>query len=429
MKTLLRERSEKGFPDEPLLAATQTKGVVRKENYENRTVLALKDLHLLKLVRAGDFVISLRSFQGGIEYAREQGIISPAYTILYPIEEEAHGYLSWLFKSKPYVQNLSLFVTGIRQGQNVDYERLARSELPLPPAEDRYAIVRFLDHADRRVRRAIRARQKLVTLLNEQKQAVIHRAVTHGLDSAPKLKPLGSIPDFDVNAGWEVRRLWRIARVRSEKNHPELSLLSVFLGRGVIPYGEGGGQVHKPSLELSDYQVVYPGDLVLNNQQAWRGSVGVSEHRGIVSPAYVVLELGNALDRGFAAHLFQSRALVSQFVTASKGVGDIQRDVHTPWLKNVCVPIPPSDEQRTIASYLDDKLVDISADIARGNRGVELLLEYRTCLISDVVTGKLDAREAAAHLPDELDQPEPADEGDVQVADDTDVETLEPVDA
>ena len=85
-KTLLRERSEKGFPDEPLLAATQTKGVVRKEQYENRTVLALKDLHLLKLVRVGDFVISLRSFQGGIEYAREQGIISPAYTILYPVQ-------------------------------------------------------------------------------------------------------------------------------------------------------------------------------------------------------------------------------------------------------------------------------------------------------------------------------------------------------
>src|SRR5918994_1286199 len=74
MKTVLRERVQKGFPDEPLLAATQTKGVVRKEEYENRTVLALKDLHLLKLVRVGDFVISLRSFQGGIEYAREQGI-------------------------------------------------------------------------------------------------------------------------------------------------------------------------------------------------------------------------------------------------------------------------------------------------------------------------------------------------------------------
>ena len=99
MKTLLLQRNEKGHPNEPLLAATQTKGVVRKEHYENRTVLAMKDLHLLKLVHVNDFVISLRSFQGGIEYARQRGIISPAYTVLYPAHSEDHGYLAHLFKS------------------------------------------------------------------------------------------------------------------------------------------------------------------------------------------------------------------------------------------------------------------------------------------------------------------------------------------
>ena len=132
-KTLLRERSEKGRPSEALLAATQTKGVVRKEQYENRTVLALKDLHLLKFVKIGDFVISLRSFQGGIEYAREQGIISPAYTILYTADSSLRDYLALLFKSKPYLENITLHVTGIRQGQNIDYSELSRSYLPLPP--------------------------------------------------------------------------------------------------------------------------------------------------------------------------------------------------------------------------------------------------------------------------------------------------------
>ena len=111
-KTLLRERSEKGFPDEPLLAATQTKGVVRKEQYENRTVLALKDLHLLKLVRVSDFVISLRSFQGGIEYAREQGIISPAYTILLLGE-----YADLLLRTAPYKSEYIRRSTGIRSSR------------------------------------------------------------------------------------------------------------------------------------------------------------------------------------------------------------------------------------------------------------------------------------------------------------------------
>ena len=181
-KTLLRERSEKGFPDEPLLAATQTKGVVRKEQYENRTVLALKDLHLLKLVRVSDFVISLRSFQGGIEYAREQGIISPAYTILYPVERDNHAYLAHVFKSKPYIENLSLSVTGIRQGQNIDYEKLSRSLLPYPSLAEQAIIVRYLDHADRRIQRYIRAKQELIKLQEEQKQALIHQAVTGQID-------------------------------------------------------------------------------------------------------------------------------------------------------------------------------------------------------------------------------------------------------
>jgi type I restriction enzyme S subunit len=189
MKTVLHERVEKGFPEEPLLAATQTKGVVRKERYETRTVVAMKDLHLLKLVRSGDFVISLRSFQGGIEYAREQGIISPAYTILYSLKADSHGYLARLFKSSPYIENLSLYVTGIRQGQNIDYVRLARDWIPSPPPSDQAAIANFLAHADRRIRRLIRSKQKLITLLEEQKQAIIHRTVTRGLDPKVRLKP------------------------------------------------------------------------------------------------------------------------------------------------------------------------------------------------------------------------------------------------
>ena len=182
LKTVLSERVEKGFPDEPLLAATQAQGVVLKEQYENRTVLALKDLHLLKLVHVGDFVISLRSFQGGIEYAYERGIISPAYTVLHSIDGTVNEYLARLFKSGPFIENLSLHVTGIREGQNIDYGKLRVSLIPLPPLDDQTAIVRYLDHAADRIRRAVSAKERLIELLTEQRQAVIHRAVTRGLD-------------------------------------------------------------------------------------------------------------------------------------------------------------------------------------------------------------------------------------------------------
>lgn len=178
-------------------------------------------------------------------------------------------------------------------------------------------------------------------------------------------------------------------------------MLSVFLDRGVIPYDEGGGQVHAPSLDLSNYQVVRQGDLVLNNQQAWRGSVGVSRYEGIISPAYIVLSLSKRLDAQFANYLMRSRAMVDQFVAASKGVGDIQRQIFWPFLRMAQVPIPGMEEQQAIVTHLASATHGIDNSLTKLGREIELLREYRARLVADVVTGKLDVREAAARLPDE----------------------------
>ena len=150
-KRILREVSIKNHPDEPLLAATQTKGVIPKSLYENTTVTASKNFETLKLVRKGDFVISLRSFQGGIEYAHYQGIISPAYTILEPQEEVIHNYYRYLLKSKRYISGLTLLVTGIREGQNIDTSKFKDSFLPLPPKEEQTAIAQVLQAADKEI--------------------------------------------------------------------------------------------------------------------------------------------------------------------------------------------------------------------------------------------------------------------------------------
>ena len=211
-KTVLQIRNERGFPREPLLAATQSRGVIRKDQYEHRTVLPLKDLQLLKLVRPGDFVISLRSFQGGIEYAREQGIISPAYTIIYTRQPSHQPYLAWLFKSAPYIENLTLHVTGIRQGQNIDYSELSRSHIPLPPPAEQDAIVHYLDIVDRRVRRYVKAKERLIGLLEEEKQAIINQVVTRGLDPSVRMKASGVEWLGEVPEHWEVTRLGRVVR-------------------------------------------------------------------------------------------------------------------------------------------------------------------------------------------------------------------------
>jgi type I restriction enzyme S subunit len=219
-KILFQERVQKGFPNEPLLAATQTKGVVKKEDYGSRTVTASKDFHLLKLVEIGDYVISLRSFQGGLEVAHHRGIISPAYTVLKPRKGSESGYFSHFFKSKQFIESLSLFVTGIREGQNIDYGRFSRAEMPFPPEDEQEAIVRFLDHANRKIDRFIRAKRKLIALLNEQKQAIIHRAVTRGFDANVSFKPSGIPWLGDIPAHWEIRRAKYLFYEVDERSNP-----------------------------------------------------------------------------------------------------------------------------------------------------------------------------------------------------------------
>jgi type I restriction enzyme S subunit len=190
----------------------------------------------------------------------------------------------------------------------------------------------------------------------------------------------------EVPTRWNVQRFSEVARVVKRVNRPELELLSVYLDRGVIRYSESGGQVHKPSLDLSLYQHVQPGDLVLNNQQAWRGSVGVSKYEGIVSPAYVVCELSRQMNPRYANSLFRSPLMVDQMVTASKGVGSIQRNLTMSYLRACKVPLPSLAEQELIVRYLDHTELRIAKAIAAKQRMIELLDEREELALLQAIT-------------------------------------------
>lgn len=414
-KALLKQRNLKGFPDEPLLAATQTKGVVRKEDYENRTVLALKDLHLLKLVRADDFVISLRSFQGGIEFAREQGIISPAYTILFPRNPDVHPFLAWLFKSRPYIENLTLHVTGIRQGQTIDYSELSRSNLPLPPLAEQRAIVRYLDHVDRRIRRYVGAKRKLIGLLEEEKQAVINQAVTRGLEPSVPLKPSGVEWLRDVPEHWEVRRLKQVSVVQTGitlgKNYrdteliarPYLRVANVQSSRldlsTVTTVHVPQSEIDKATLRFGDVLMTEGGDIdKLGRGCVWSEEIqdclhqnhvfAVRPNRAVLLPEFLVAAMGSSYGRTY----FQTTAKQTTNLASTNRFT----------LGNFFLLLPDAIEQQSILDHVADRCECLDSDIARTHRQIELIEEYRTRLIADVVTGKLDVREAAG-LPDEPD--------------------------
>ena len=407
-KSLLTERSDKGHPDQPLLAATQSKGVVRKEQYENRTVLALKDLQLLKRVLPGDFVISLRSFQGGIEFARSEGIISPAYTILYPVESAHHAFLSKVFKSRFYIDNLSQCVTGIRQGQNIDYERLARSYLPLPPLSEQSDIVRVLDHADRRIGRYVRAKEKLIALLEEQKQAIIHQAVTGRIDVRtgqpyPDYKPSGMEWLGYIPTHWQVLRNGRLFAQRNEIGFPGLPILEVSLRTGVRVRDFENSDRKQVMSDRNMYKRAVKGDIAYNMMRMWQGAVGTTPIDGLVSPAYVVAKPLAGMEPRYFSALFRTGAYMSEVDKFSRGIVKDRNRLYWEDFKQMPTPCPQPSEQIFIADAIEHGVATLDERIRLTERQIDLIRELRTRLIADVVTGKFDVRDAAAALAKEPD--------------------------
>lgn len=196
----------------------------------------------------------------------------------------------------------------------------------------------------------------------------------------------------DIPSNWDVTRIKNIITLRSEKNSGDRELLSVYLDRGVIAYSESTGmQVHKPSADLSNYQNVHVGDFVLNNQQAWRGSVGVSRHEGIISPAYYVYKMSKEkCCPDYMNFLLRDSSMVQQYETSSRGVGTIQRNIYGLWFLNSLVILPPLDEQNAIAAFLSDKCDEIDGLVRDIQNQIDSLEQYKRSVITETVTKGMD---------------------------------------
>lgn len=186
---------------------------------------------------------------------------------------------------------------------------------------------------------------------------------------------------------WKETYLSHAYSLSSDTGHTEEQLLSVFLDKGVVSYSSTDQkQVHKPSENMSKYQLVNPGDFVINNQQAWRGSVGISRYKGIVSPAYYIWRPRKDNNPYYMNYLFRDHYIIDQFVLASKGVGSIQRQVYVPYMKRIILSIPPREEQNQIVRYLDWQVSKINKLIHGYQRQIKLLEERRQTVIDRAVT-------------------------------------------
>ena len=216
LRTLIAHRNERNRPDLPLLSVAREKGVfVRSLTGEddNHNVIP-EDLTNYKVARAGNLVINkMKAWQGSMGIAPCDGIVSPAYFVFdFRLANPAFGQK--LLRSKPYVAHFGQASDGVRVGQwDLSIPGMRQIPILVPDEDEQAAIVRFLDHANRKVDGFIRAKRKLIALLNEQKQAIIHRAVTRGLNPDVKLKPSGIPWLGDIPEHWEGWRISRLAKV------------------------------------------------------------------------------------------------------------------------------------------------------------------------------------------------------------------------
>lgn len=377
-------RLNRPVPSEAGIVTAYTDGqVTLRSNRAKERYHEAADLSTFQGVRPGDFVVhGLDIMRGSIGVADSGGAMSPVCVVASAREGIVPRYMAYQMRLQASTGYPKALARGVRDG-GADFRRWdTLAELPLlcPPLSEQRAIADYLDRETAKIDTLIEKQTTMIERLRERRIATVNASIYGQAAERGQRRWL---------------RLSRLVTVVRREIPPGSPLLSLYLGEGVIPF-KADRVTNPTSQDTSHYQGVLPGDLVLNNQQAWRGSVGVSSIRGIISPAYIVCALSRQLAPRFAHYLFTADGSRAAFTLSSRGVGDIQRNVHWPTLKDQEFPFPPLEEQREIAGFLDRETAKIDTLIAKVERHIELAKERRAALITAAVTGQIDVTKDVA---------------------------------
>ncbi|MGH7294326.1 MAG: restriction endonuclease subunit S [Polyangiaceae bacterium] len=268
--------------------------------------------------------------------------------------------------------------------------------IPVPPQNEQTAIVGFLDRETAKIDALVAEQQRLIDLLKEKRQAVISHAVTKGLNSDAPMKPSGVEWLGEVPAHWATTSLRALFRQQKRQEQTGKAVLSVYREYGVILKDSRDDNINKTPEDTSSYQLVNPGDLVVNKMKAWQGSLGLSSLEGITSPDYAVFVPRHRESPAFLHLLLRSQPMVSVYRSISNGIRPDQWRLEPDVFLGLPIFLPPEQEQRALVSHLGDISSRCDALTSEAQQAVDLLLERRTALISAAVTGQIDVRGAVA---------------------------------
>lgn len=381
-------------------------------------------------IRRGDLVIhAMDAFAGAIGVSDSDGKSTPVYSVCEPVPGANAYYYAYIIREMARSQWIQALAKGIRErSTDFRFDEFGAQCVLMPPLPEQAAIVRYLDYVNRRIRKYIRAKQKLIKLLEEQKQAIIHRAVTRGLNPNVRLKPSGVEWLGDVPEHWEVIAL----RLRYSQCLGKMLDAKRVLGVNSLPYLRNTdvqwdriNTTDLPVMDIApseyDRYTVRLGDLLVceggevGRCAIWSGGL---EPCGFQKAIHRLRPL--SLERDLPRFLY--------YVFRAATKGGAFEDGHESTISHLTgdklrahrLPFPDKKEQIEIVAYLDASSAAVDRIIADALREIALLREYRTRLIADVVTGKLDVRAAAANLPEEADESEPPEEVEEPTEDGTD---------
>lgn len=410
---LFSQRRETGFGELPILEVSLKTGVRVRDMDNLKRKQVMSDREKYKRAANGDIAYNMmRMWQGAVGVAPADGLVSPAYVVAKPYPEAEPRYFSYLFRTDAYMNEVDGYSRGIVKDRNRLYwEDFKQMPSCVPPLQEQKAIVDYLDDNAVKVSRFIRNRRKLIALLNEQKQAIINRAVTRGLDPNVRLKPSGIPWLADIPEHWEVRKISTICSLIVDGTHfsPTNDTAGAYLyitAKNIKEYGVDVSTATyvSPSAHREIYKrcPVRKGDVLYIKDGATAGLATVNNLEDefsmlssvallrpsptVATPDFLALALNDCV--------FKQHAL-------SRVVGGAMTRFTVVLLKRFSILIPPLAEQESIVSAVSDEMRPLRATQRKLEREMELLREYRTRLVADVVTGKFDVCEAAAGLPEE----------------------------
>lgn len=437
--SLFAQRSQTGFAELPILEVSLKTGVQVRSFGAAKRKQIMSDLSKYKRAAQGDLAYNtMRMWQGALGVCPVDGLVSPAYVVARPYPAVDARYYAALFRTGEYMAEIDSASRGIVKDRNRLYwDQFKQMQSPCPPLDDQVAVRRFLDWSNSRLDRTIRAKRRAIALMLEEKQAIIYRAVTKGFDPEAQLKATGLPWLGDIPSHWEVRRLRTLVRRIDQGVSPLAAgflaegdswgvLKSGCVNRGVFRETE-----HKrlaPDFDVDPALAVAIGDVLISRacgSPSLVGSVGrvrSLRYKLILSDKTFRAAFRENVDADFMVYAMNCRYYRHQVEQAISGAEGMANNLPLSSLKDFRFALPPVSEANEIARRIGDETSAIDRRIERLEAEVQLLREYRTRLIADVVTGSLDVREAAANMPheelaelaiesaDDLDELDTADE-------------------